>query len=193
MEVSETELPGVLLVQPSVHGDERGFFLETFRQVEYAAAGIAGPFVQDNLSRSRRGVLRGLHFQHPHGQGKLVQVLEGEVFDVAVDVRLGSPFLGKWVGQMLSSETKQQLYIPPGFAHGFLVVSAEALFSYKCTEYYDPASELTLRWDDPALGIEWPACDVLVSAKDRAAITLDELQRASMLPHRERDGTRTHR
>jgi dTDP-4-dehydrorhamnose 3,5-epimerase len=169
-------------VQPKVRGDARGFFLETYRQAEYAEAGIPGPFVQDNVSRSRRGVLRGLHFQHPHGQGKLVQVLEGEVFDVAVDVRQDSPTFGRWVGRTLSSETKQQLYIPPGFAHGFVVTSDEALFSYKCTDYYNPASERTLLWNDPGVGVVWPMTSVLISAKDGEGSTLVTLRRDALLP-----------
>jgi dTDP-4-dehydrorhamnose 3,5-epimerase len=181
VKVLETAIPGVLLVEPRVFGDARGFFLETYHADRYAAAGVPGPFVQDNVSRSRRGVLRGLHFQHPHGQGKLVQVLEGEVFDVAVDVRVGSPTFGEWVGERLSADTRRQLYIPPGFAHGFLVTSEDALFVYKCTDVYHPESERSLRWDDPALGIEWPLGDVELSAKDRAAPTLAELPR-ELLP-----------
>jgi dTDP-4-dehydrorhamnose 3,5-epimerase len=172
MKVTRTALPEVLLVEPTVFGDARGFFLETYRADRYRAAGITPSFVQDNLSRSRRGVLRGLHFQHPHGQGKLVQVLEGEVFDVAVDVRRGSPTFGQWVGEYLSAETKRQLYIPPGFAHGFLVTSAEALFMYKCTEVYDPAAEQSVLWNDPDIAIEWPALEVELSAKDRDARAL---------------------
>jgi dTDP-4-dehydrorhamnose 3,5-epimerase len=175
MKVSETALPGVLLVEPSVFGDERGFFLETYQADRYAAAGIPGPFVQDNVSRSRRGVLRGLHYQHPDAQGKLVQVLDGEVYDVAVDVRWGSPTFGRWVGLLLSSTTKQQLYIPAGFAHGFVVTSDHALFVYKCTTLYRAEHDRSVLWSDPAIGIAWPSEDVQLSAKDRAAPVLGSL------------------
>jgi dTDP-4-dehydrorhamnose 3,5-epimerase len=183
MNVTETALPGVLLVEPTVFGDARGFFMESYSARRYAGAGIPAPFVQDNLSLSTRGVLRGLHFQHPHGQGKLVHVLLGEVFDVAVDVRLGSPTFGKWVGEYLSSENKRQLYIPPGFAHGFLVTSDEALFAYKCTEYYDPAVERTIRWDDPRIGIAWPTESPILSDKDRGASLLGALAQDSLPRH----------
>ena len=175
MKVHTTPIPGVLLVEPQVFGDARGFFLETYRANAYTAAGIPGDFVQDNVSRSRRGALRGLHFQHPHGQGKLVQVLDGEVFDVAVDVRVGSPTFGKWVGRYLNGETKHQLYIPPGFAHGFVTTSVEALFVYKCTDYYSVRDERSVRWDDPAIGIEWPMQHVELSAKDREATLLADM------------------
>jgi dTDP-4-dehydrorhamnose 3,5-epimerase len=173
MNVTETALPGVVVIEPKVFGDSRGFFLETFSAARYEAAGVSGPFVQDNLSFSARGVLRGLHIQHPHAQGKLVSVLSGEVFDVAVDVRVGSPTFGKWVGERLSGENRRQLWLPPGFAHGFVVTSAGALFAYKCTAYYRPETELSLRWDDPRIGIEWPMSDVTVSAKDAAGALLD--------------------
>jgi dTDP-4-dehydrorhamnose 3,5-epimerase len=175
VKVSETALPGVLLVEPKVFGDARGFFVETFSAARYAAAGIHAPFVQDNLSFSARGVLRGLHFQHPHAQGKLVQVLRGEVFDVAVDIRLGSPTFARWVGEYLSAENRRQLYVPPGFAHGFVVTSDEALVAYKCTDYYNPACERSLRWDDPNIGIDWPTRDVVLSGKDRDALALKEI------------------
>lgn len=175
MKVTATKLAGVLLIEPTVVGDERGFFMEAFNAAQYAAAGIPGPFVQDNVSRSRRGVLRGLHLQHPHSQGKLVSVLEGEVFDVAVDVRVGSPVFGQWCGERLSALNKRQMYVPAGFAHGFLVLSDQALFSYKCTDYYHPESERSVRWNDARIGIEWPATDVTLSAKDRAAQSLDDL------------------
>jgi dTDP-4-dehydrorhamnose 3,5-epimerase len=168
-------IPEVLRVEPKVFGDARGYFFESYSAERYAAAGIGGPFVQDNLSRSRRGVLRGLHFQQPHAQGKLVSVVRGAVFDVAVDVRVGSPTFGRWVGEVLSEENHCQLWVPPGFAHGFLVVSDEAVFSYKCSEYYRPETERSVRWDDPAIGIEWPSLDgtaVELSAKDRAAPAL---------------------
>lgn len=173
MRVTPTSLPGVLSIEPDVFGDERGFFLETFSSRRYEAEGIPGLFVQDNLSRSQRGVLRGLHLQHPFGQGKLVYVIEGEVFDVAVDVRNGSPHFGKWVGEYLSGDNKRQLYVPPGFAHGFVVTSESALFAYKCTSYYDPGTERSVRWDDPRIGIEWPLREVTVSAKDQRGAALD--------------------
>jgi dTDP-4-dehydrorhamnose 3,5-epimerase len=168
-------LPDVLLVEPKVFGDARGYFFESYSARRYAEAGIATPFVQDNVSFSQRGVLRGLHFQHPHGQGKLVGVLRGEVFDVAVDVRRGSPSFGRWVGECLSSENKRQLYIPPGFAHGFLVTSDDALFAYKCTDYYHPEAERTIQWDDPHIGIVWPLAGPVLSAKDDVALTLDRI------------------
>lgn len=180
MRVTPLVLPDVLLVEPQVFGDARGYFAETFSAGRYAAAGIPGPFVQDNVSRSRRGVLRGLHLQHPHVQGKLVSVLDGEVFDVAVDVRVGSPTFGRWVGASLSAENHRQLYIPPGFAHGFVVTSDAALFAYKCTEYYHPETERTVRWDDPRIGIAWPVDDPLVSPKDQAAPLLHELEQAQL-------------
>lgn len=175
MKVTETSLPDVLLVEPKVFGDGRGFFMESFSAARYAAIGIREAFVQDNLSRSGRGVLRGLHFQHPHGQAKLVSVLEGEVFDVVVDVRVGSPTFGQWCGEYLSADNKRQLYIPAGFAHGFVVTSDTALFTYKCTDYYHPEAERSMRWDDPRIGIEWPTLDVELSAKDRAAPPLDAI------------------
>lgn len=176
MRVIETELPGVLIVEPRVFGDERGFFLETWQQERYAAAGIPARMVQDNQSFSRRGVLRGLHIQHPQAQGKLVQVFQGEVFDVAVDLRRGSPSFGRWVGVTLSGEDKRQLWIPPGFAHGFLVTSETALFAYKCSDYYHPETELSLRWDDPEIGIRWPLQDPPeLSKKDQEAPTLAQV------------------
>lgn len=173
MKVSKTTLPEVLLIEPDVHRDERGYFLETFSAERYAAAGIAGPFVQDNLSYSRRGVLRGLHFQHPHAQAKLVWAARGEVFDVAVDVRAGSPTFGKWHGERLSAENGRQLYVPQGFAHGFIVLSDEALFAYKCTAYYDRASERIVRWNDQEIGIEWPIEPTELTSRDRTAGTLE--------------------
>lgn len=175
MNVARSHLPEVLVVEPAVHGDARGFLYESFNSVRYAAVGIGGPFVQDNVSRSEQGVLRGLHLQHPHAQGKLVSVLDGEVFDVAVDVRVGSPRFGAWAAEVLSSTNRLQLWIPPGFAHGFLVLSPTALFAYKCTEYYHPEAELCVRWDDPRIGIEWPTREVTMSAKDQAGRALDEI------------------
>ena len=175
MKVTETSLPDVLLVEPKVFGDGRGFFMESFSVARYAEIGIRAEFVQDNVSRSSRGVLRGLHYQHPHGQAKLVWVLEGEVFDVAVDVRVGSPTFGRWSGEYLSADNKRQIYIPAGFAHGFVVTSDAALFLYKCTDYYHPEAERSLRWDDPRIGIEWPTSNVELSAKDREAPLLDAI------------------
>lgn len=176
MNVIETTIPGVLILEPKVFGDERGFFMETYRANRYAELGIPVPFVQDNLSYSRRGVLRGLHVQHPHAQGKLVQVMSGEVFDVAVDIRRGSPTFGRWVGATLSGENRRQFWIPPGFAHGFLVTGDSALFIYKNTDYYSPETELGLRWDDPEIGIDWPLEGTPeLSAKDSAAACLSEL------------------
>lgn len=165
----ETELPGVVIIEPTVFGDNRGYFMETFQAEEFAAAGIKGPFVQDNQSKSTKGVLRGLHFQKEHTQGKLVRVVSGEVFDVAVDCRPNSSTFGKWTGVILSAENKKQFYIPEGFAHGFLVLSDEAEFTYKCTDYYDPTAEGGVRWDDPDVGVVWPEvdCPLNLSEKDK--------------------------
>jgi dTDP-4-dehydrorhamnose 3,5-epimerase len=179
MRVVPTELPEVLILEPRVHGDSRGFFYETFQAGRYAGVGISGPFVQDNLSRSVRGTLRGLHFQEPRAQGKLVQVLRGTVWDVAVDVRRGSPRFGRWIALELSETTPRQLWIPPGFAHGFCVLSDSADFFYKCTELYSPESERSVAWDDPAIGIAWPVEEPLLSPKDRAAPRLAD---APVLP-----------
>lgn len=170
MKIVETGLPGVLIFEPKVFGDARGFFVETFREEWLKQAGLAVPFVQDNHSRSRKGVLRGLHYQLEHMQGKLVRSARGTVFDVAVDVRRGSPHFGKWTGVILDDISHRQFYVPPGFAHGFCVLSEEADFHYKCTDYYHPQSEAGILWNDPALGIEWPDIgqDFLLSEKDRA-------------------------
>jgi dTDP-4-dehydrorhamnose 3,5-epimerase len=173
MKITATELPEVLLVELKVHGDSRGFFYESFQARRYAEGGIPGPFVQDNLSRSAKGTLRGLHFQEPRAQGKLVQVLRGSVFDVAVDVRRGSPRFGRWVGIELSESQPRQLWIPPGFAHGFCVLSDSADFFYKCTELYAPDAERGIAWNDPAIGIRWPVERPFLSAKDQAAPRLD--------------------
>jgi len=181
MKIRETHLPGILIIEPKLFGDERGYFLETYQADRYAQAGISPAFAQDNLSFSRRGTVRGLHLQHPHGQGKLVYVLEGEVFDVAVDVRTGSPAFGRWLGVFLSASNKKQLWIPPGFAHGFCVVSETALFAYKCTELYHPEEEIAIRWNDPSLGIEWPICETMLSEKDAQAPLMDQIQ-PSRLP-----------
>jgi dTDP-4-dehydrorhamnose 3,5-epimerase len=177
MQVRQTELPGVVIIEPRVHGDARGFFQEIHHQPRYAEAGIAAAFVQDNYSRSRRGTLRGLHFQIVRPQGKLVQCLRGAVFDVAVDVRRGSPTFGRWTGTDLSEENHRQLYVPPGFAHGFCVLSESADILYKCTDLYHPEHERTLLWNDPAVGIEWPLeGEPLLSPKDQQGKPLAELE-----------------
>jgi dTDP-4-dehydrorhamnose 3,5-epimerase len=173
--VDSTPLPGVLLLSPKVFGDARGFFLETFSSSRYAEIGITEPFVQDNWSRSAKHTLRGLHFQNPNAQGKLVSVVRGSVYDVVVDVRVGSPQFGKWFGCELSESSKQQLWVPPGFAHGFCVLSDEADFVYKCTQLYSPQHEAAVLWNDPALGIEWPVKEPVLSKKDAAALPLSEL------------------
>ncbi len=181
--ITETALPGALIFEPRVFGDARGFFVETFREAVCREYGIPA-FVQDNQSRSRRGVLRGLHYQLVQPQGKLVRVARGRVFDVAVDVRRGSPSFGQWAGAILDDQTHRQFYVPPGFAHGFVVLSDEADFVYKCTDYYHPASENGIAWDDPDIGIEWPAevlDALLLSDKDRALPRLKD-QRPEKLP-----------
>jgi dTDP-4-dehydrorhamnose 3,5-epimerase len=175
MIVNETRLPGVVVIEPAVHSDDRGFLTEVWNQRRYDNAGLDVRFVQDNLSSSRRGVLRGLHYQWPAAQGKLVSVLQGEVYDVAVDIRAGSPTYGRWVGVSLSSDNKHQIYIPPGFAHGFAVLSATALVLYKCTGYYTPSDEGSIRWDDPAIGIDWPVADPILAAKDAQAPVLADV------------------
>jgi dTDP-4-dehydrorhamnose 3,5-epimerase len=173
--VRETPLEGVLLLEPRVFGDSRGFFLESYNRAELAAAGIEAEFVQDNHSRSARNVLRGLHYQARRPQGKLVRVASGEIFDVAVDLRRGSPSFGRWFGETLSEENKRMLWIPPGLAHGFLVTSDSADVLYKATEYYAPEDEVSLRWDDPAIGIRWPLQgEPIVSAKDRQGLAFSE-------------------
>jgi dTDP-4-dehydrorhamnose 3,5-epimerase len=166
MQVEATSHPEVLLVYPDVFEDPRGFFMETYHARKYAEQGLPGHFVQDNHSRSTRGVLRGLHYQLTHPQGKLVRVVAGEVFDVAVDIRRGSPYFGQWVGVTLSAENRLQLYIPPGFAHGFCTLSEEADFLYKCTDFYAPGDEYGIAWDDPEIGIDWPAMEYLLSDMD---------------------------
>lgn len=186
MEVIPQELPEVLLIKPRVFGDERGYFKETFHAERYAAAGMTLPFVQDNLSRSRHGTLRGLHLQEPHGQGKLVSVLEGEVYDVAVDVRFGSPTFGRWVARTLSADNHEQMYIPPGFAHGFCVTSESAVFCYKCTDFYHPECELGIAYDDPALSIAWPVAAPLVGAKDQKNLLLARIDPTKLPQFEER-------
>jgi dTDP-4-dehydrorhamnose 3,5-epimerase len=178
--VVETDLPGVLIVEPQVFGGERGFFMESWNERRYEEAGLPGRFVQDNLSYSSYGVLRGLHFQNPQPQGKLVSVLQGEVFDVAVDIRVGSPTFGRWTGTTLSAENKRQFYVPPDFAHGFVVTSEVALFFYKCTDYYAPSSEGIVLWNDPGIGIEWPVERPTLSERDRTAPPLREMPEGNL-------------
>lgn len=166
MNIISTDIEGVLIFEPTVRGDSRGFFMETWNQARYRAAGLDLEFVQDNVSYSNQGVLRGLHYQNPQPQGKLVQVLRGEVLDVAVDIRVGSPTFGKHVACLLSGENHRQIYVPVGFAHGFCVLSETALFSYKCTEFYDPETEGGILWCDPDIGIDWPVQSPVLSEKD---------------------------
>lgn len=178
MNVIQTTLPGVLILEPKVFGDERGFFFESFNQKTLAEqAGIVTPFVQDNHSRSARNVLRGLHYQIQQSQGKLVRVTEGEVFDVAVDIRKSSSTFGKWVGIRLAAENKRMMWVPPGFAHGFLVLSDYAEFLYKTTDYYAPEFERSIAWNDPDLAIDWPLdAEPQLSAKDKAGIALKDAE-----------------
>ena len=175
MKFTPTAIPEVVLIEPDVHKDARGFFLESYHQQKYSEGGIPGPFVQDNHSHSLRGTLRGLHAQRQRPQGKLVRAVLGEMFDVAVDVRRGSPTFGKWVGETLSATNFRQLYIPPGFVHGFCVLSERVEVEYKCTDFYTPGDEMTVAWNDPALAIEWPVRDPILSTKDAAAPRLAEL------------------
>ena len=175
MKVIETDIPDVKIIEPDVFGDERGFFMETWNQnkFEELVTGKPTQFVQDNHSKSKKGILRGLHYQTENTQGKLVRVVSGEVFDVAVDIRKGSPTFGKWVGVYLSAENKRQLWIPEGFAHGFYVTSDEAEFVYKCTDYYNPSGEHTILWNDPEIGIEWPLIiEPLLSEKDKNGVNI---------------------
>lgn len=173
MEYQQLAIPDVVLLTPKVFGDERGFFMETFRQSEFEKHCGNYQFVQDNHSSSTKGILRGLHYQHQKPQGKLVRVVKGEVFDVAVDMRQDSPTFGKWVGEYLSADNKRMLWVPPGFAHGFLVTSDSAEFVYKCTDYYNPGDEYSLLWNDETVGIEWPVidCEVVLSEKDKVGTT----------------------
>lgn len=175
MKVIETSLPGVLVIEPQVFGDARGFFYESYNEVRFREAGIDARFVQSNVSRSARGVLRGLHYQWPHPQGKFVSVLEGEVFDVAVDIRRGSPHFGKWFGAMLTADNKRHMWIPEGFAHGFCVLSEYATFSYQCTALYDSKADAGVAWNDPAIGIDWPIGEPRLSEKDNKAPMLKDI------------------
>lgn len=175
MKIIATEFDRLVVVEPTVYSDARGYLLETWNQSRYAAEGMPGPMVQDNLSWSAQGVLRGLHFQNPHPQAKLVQVLQGEIFDVAVDIRRGSPTFAKWFGIRLSSDNRRQVYIPEGFAHGFCVLSESAMVSYKCSEEYRAESEMAIVWSDERLGIDWPVASPAVSPRDAAAPRLDEI------------------
>jgi dTDP-4-dehydrorhamnose 3,5-epimerase len=172
----ETAIPGVIVVEPVVHSDERGFFVETYHEPRYRENGIPESFVQDNHSRSRRGSLRGLHAQSPNPQGKLIRCIEGSIWDVAVDVRLGSPAFGRHVASELSAENFRQLFVPPGLLHGFCVTSDVAQVEYKCTTIYQPDAEFTVRWDDPELAIPWPISDPILSDRDRRAPMLREVQ-----------------
>lgn len=178
MNIIECNIPGPLIIEPKVFGDERGFFLETWNNAAFAQAGLNLQFVQDNHSRSKRGVLRGMHFQNPEPQGKLVRVVRGAVYDVAVDLRRSSPTFGKWTGVTLSAENKRLFWVPEGFAHGFLTLEDDTDFLYKCTAPYAPQNEASLAWDDPAVGIEWPLGDIQpqISAKDAAGLSLDKVQ-----------------
>ncbi len=173
LNVIETEIPGALIVEPKVFGDARGWFMESWHVERYAGLGIPERMVQDNQAYSGHGILRGLHVQWPYPQGKLVQVLSGEVFDVAVDIRRGSPWFGRWVGVTLSGENRRQFWVPPGFAHGYVVTGPNALFTYKCTDFYHPETEFGLRWDDPDIGIAWPL--------DGEPVLFDKDRRGSLL------------
>jgi dTDP-4-dehydrorhamnose 3,5-epimerase len=180
VKISTTTLPGVLVLEPQRFSDDRGYFFETWQQQRYVEAGITEHFVQDNVSRSKQGVLRGLHFQNPHAQGKLLSVLDGEIFDVAVDVQAGSKSFGQWFGIVLSAKQNNQLWVPPSYAHGFYVLSDWAVVSYKCTALYAPQAECSLRWDDPDVAIEWPRGEKILAAKDRDAPLLRDIAPARL-------------
>ncbi|MBA8884181.1 dTDP-4-dehydrorhamnose 3,5-epimerase [Dokdonella fugitiva] len=177
MKIIKTELPGCVVIEPAVHGDARGYFYESFNQQRFADAGFTLQFVQSNVSRSARGVLRGLHYQWPNPQGKLVSVLEGEVYDVAVDIRVGSPTFGRWAAAILSADNKRHFWVPEGFAHGFAVLSEYATFVYQCTALYDRASDAGIRWNDAALAIDWPIAEPSLSDKDMKAPFLADVPR----------------
>ena len=172
MKFEQTTLPGIVRIVPTVHEDSRGFFMETWQERDFAEGGINAEFVQENFSHSCKGTLRGLHYQIERPQGRLVRVVQGAVFDVSVDLRRSSPHFGQWVGEILSAENRHQLWVPPGFGHGFLVLSETAGFQYNCTDYYAPESDRSIRWDDPDIGIDWPLRDgegLILSDKDEAA------------------------
>lgn len=181
MKVIASPLPGVCVVEPNVFGDHRGFFMESYQKQRYMDNGIDTIFVQDNISFSVRNTLRGLHYQYPRGQAKLVQVLQGEIYDVVVDIRKGSPTWGQWFGVTLSLDNKRQVFIPDGYAHGFCVTSETALFAYKCSDYYLPEDEGGVRWDDPRIGIQWPVKSPILSDRDKNYTGLDEIP-ADRLP-----------
>jgi len=182
MRITNCEIPGLVTIEPKVFGDARGFFLETWNERRYREVGLNLHFVQDNVSSSRGGTIRGLHFQNPKAQAKLVWVIEGEVFDVAVDLRRSSPTFGRWHGLNLSAQNRMQFYIPPGFAHGFAVLSETAVFTYKCTDFYSPRDELTLSWDDPDVGVKWPFNDPVLSEKDKRGMRLEDLPADRLFP-----------
>jgi dTDP-4-dehydrorhamnose 3,5-epimerase len=175
MKIVQTSLPGAIVIEPQVFGDSRGFFYESYNEAKYVAAGIRVNFVQSNVSRSSKGVLRGLHYQWPNPQGKLVSVLEGEVYDVAVDIRRGSPTFGQWAGVMLTANNHRHFWIPEGFAHGFCVLSEFATFTYQCTAVYDAKADASVRWDDASLGIDWPISEPQLSEKDLKAPLLSDV------------------
>jgi len=185
MKIIDTDLPGCLVIEPRQFGDARGWFMESWNRDRYAAHGIGPDFVQSNLSQSAKGVLRGLHYQWPNPQGKLVSVLEGEVYDVAVDIRRGSPHYGRWTAAILSADNRRQFWIPPGFAHGFVALGESALVSYLCTAAYDAKADASLAWDDPELAIDWPVARPQLSAKDAAAPRLRDIapERAPVFEH----------
>lgn len=184
MKVAETSLPGVVIFEPDLFRDDRGYFMETWNAERYRLTGISEDFVQDNVSFSHKRVLRGLHYQEPRAQGKLVYVLYGEVFDVAVDIRMRSPTFGKWTGAVLSADNKRQMFVPAGFAHGFLVMSEAALFVYKCTEQYAPALEGSVLWEDPDIGIKWPLRNPILSKRDANAPRLRDIDNARLPTYR---------
>lgn len=180
MNVIEGNLSGLKIIEPKVFGDNRGYFFESWQQQRYQQLGISDDFVQANVSKSQRGVLRGLHFQQPNAQGKLVYVLSGEVFDVAVDIRRGSPTFGQYQAVVLSDKNHRQFYLPKGFAHGFCVLSETAIFAYMCTDYYQPQAEQSLLWNDPQIAIEWPLASPELSEKDRNALTLEQFNQQQL-------------
>ena len=180
MNVIETVIPDIMIIDPEIFEDSRGFFMETFHEQKFSDRGLPVRFAQDNHSYSVKGTLRGLHYQLKYPQGKLVRVVRGEVYDVAVDIRVGSPYFGRWVGEILSEQNRRQIYIPPGFAHGFCVLSDCADFLYKCTEIYEPQDDYGILWNDPDIGITWPELDYIISKKDQRHLCLEDLK--SKLP-----------